>query len=341
LTGDKEFTVFADNYSVKRRIIVITAIFALAAGRFWAAQDDASFPAGQNAEVSIKYYNKTIYYPDSADGNPVFVHVSVTNTGKDTLRFKLADDRAFSMDFSARTMKSSQLEKTEAIIRKRTTTQTVYFREISLEAGEEYSFVENVKDYLVIDEPSIYYLDVQFYPELYKSRSNSLTSNMLTLEIRPSPQAAASGAVPLHAETMSILEPEDIAPDRVVEQTIVARQKSQWDLYFLYMDLEQMLTRDPVRGRKYRAGSAAERNEQLAAFKTALMQSRIEQDIITVPEKFTIERTVYSQSVGTVSVIEWFKYDDFREKKRYTYYVRQRDGIWQIYDYTVENLGTE
>ena len=30
--------------------------------------------------------------------------------------------------------------------------------------------------------------------------------------------------------------PMDISPDKVVEQTIIARQKSLWDQYFLYMD---------------------------------------------------------------------------------------------------------
>jgi hypothetical protein len=45
--------------------------------------------------------------------------------------------------------------------------------------------------------------------------------------------------------------------------------------------------------------------------------------------------------VGTVSVVEWFQYPNFKEKKNYVYKVRQREGIWQIYDYTVTNLGTE
>jgi hypothetical protein len=293
------------------------------------------------ASVSIKYYNKTVYYPESSPDNPIFIHVSITNTGTETLRFKLADDRMFSLDFNARTQKSAMLARTDTMVRKRTSNQTVYFREIALEAGEEYSFVENVKDYLVIAEPSIYYLEVQFYPELYKSRGISVRSNMLTLEIRPSPQGAASSAIPVYPDTMKILVPEDIPPDRVVEQTIVARQRSLWDQYFLYIDLEQMLMRDPARERKYRTGSSAERNNMLVNYKADLMQSRIERDIVAVPEKFSIERTLYSKTEGTVTVIEWFKYDDFREKKRYTYYVRQRDGIWHIYDYAVENMGTE
>ena len=35
------------------------------------------------------------------------------------------------------------------------------------------------------------------------------------------------------------------------------------------------------------------------------------------------------------------QYPNFKEKKNYVYKVRQREGIWQIYDYTVTNLGTE
>ena len=77
------------------------------------------------------------------------------------------------------------------------------------------------------------------------------------------------------------------------------------------------------------------------AYKADLMQSRIEGDIVAVPEKFEIEKTVYTRTEGTVTVTEWFKYPNYREKKSYVYKVRQREGIWQIYDYTVTNLGTE
>ena len=35
-------------------------------------------------------------------------------------------------------------------------------REISIESGEEYSFIENLKDYVKIDESGIYYFDLKF-----------------------------------------------------------------------------------------------------------------------------------------------------------------------------------
>lgn len=282
-----------------------------------------------------------MYYPGNPETNPVYLHVSIKNNSTETLRFKLADDRMFSMDFNVYTIKNTQLDQTENLLKKRTTNQTVYFREISLETGEEYSFVENLKDYINIDSPSIYYLDLKFYPELYKSKFVVLESNRLTLEISPSPSAASSSVLPVRNITAEILKPEEISPDKVVEQTIIARQKSLWNQYFLYMDVEAMLNRNASSKRKYKSTNAEERARMLENFKADLKQERIEKDIVAVPEKFEIEKTVYTKTEGTVTVTEWFKYPTFREKKSYVYKVRQREGIWQIYDYTVTNLGTE
>lgn len=291
--------------------------------------------------VSIKYYDRTMYYPENPDTNPVFVHISIKNNSARTMRFKLADDRMFSVDFNGYTIKNLQIPQTENVIRKRTTNQTVYFREISLETGEEYSFVENLKDYIEISEPSVYYVELKFYPELYKSKYLSVTSNRLSLEIRPSPSAASSAVLPVKNKSAELLKPEEISPDKVVEQTIIARQKSLWDQYFLYLDIEAMLQRNAPAKRKYISSSAEERARMLKNYRADLMQSRIDNDIVAVPDKFEIERTVYSKTEGTVTVTEWFRYPNYHEKKSYVYKVRQREGIWQIYDYTVTNLGTE
>ena len=167
-----------------------------------------------------------------------------------------------------------------------------------------------------------------------------LKSNRLTLDVRPSPDVAIS-MLQVDVETSAILAPEAISPDKVIEQTIIARQRELWDQFFLYMDVEQMLTRDAARDRKYRTASADERTRMIANYKSDLMLSKIDKDIVSIPERFSIERTTYTQTEGSVTVVEWFKYDTFTEKKRYEYFLRQRDGIWIIYNYRVENLGSE
>ena len=298
-------------------------------------------PDSKNAEISIKFFNKTLYYPGNSEENPIYIHITIANKGKETLRFKLADDRMFSADFIGFNVKNTQLAQTSGLLRKRTTNQTVYFREIALQSGEEYSFVENLKDYLDIKEPSIYYIEARFYPELIKNKDKCLSSNRLSLEIKPSPSAASSSRLPIKSKSAALLQTEAIAPDKVIEQTIIARQKSLWDQFFLYMDLEQMLKNDPSRNRRYNSVSADERAEMLRAYKADLMQSRIDNEIVSIPSKFEIEMTSYSQTEGTVVVKEWFKNETFYEVKRYTYFIRQRDGIWQIYNYLVDNLGTE
>lgn len=326
---------------MKRLTFIILTIFSLFAQSV-IAQNDEIQKAYENANVTIRYFDKTMYYQGMTDENPIKVHISIKNIGSDALRFKLADDRMFSADFTVYTIKNSSLPQTELVTRKRSSNQIVYFREITLEAGEEYSFVENVKDYIQFDSPSMYYLDLTFYPELYKSKDLvAITSNRLTLEIHPSPRAASSTVLPVKDQTSSILQPEPISPDKVVEQTIIARQKSLWNQYFLYFDVEQMMLRNAVTKRRYTAASAEERSRLLDSYKADLMQNKIDFDVVAVPEKFQVVNTSYSQTEGTVTVIEWFKYPTYRERKRYEYKVRQRDGIWRIYDYTVTNLGTE
>ena len=198
---------------IRKLLSIISVLFVF--GQMAAFAEEKSVDYG-NAAVSIKYYNRSVYYPGNADEAPVFVHITIKNNGPEPLRFKLADDRSFSMDFNAYTVKNSRLEQTENIIEKRTTNQTVYLREIALEQGEEYSFVENVKNFLKIEEPSVYYLELFFYPELYKSRYLTLKSNRLTLEVRPSPSAAASNFVSVKNESVELLKPLDISPDKVV-----------------------------------------------------------------------------------------------------------------------------
>lgn len=325
---------------MKHKIITIISVFLFFAQAVFAAQEyESNTNRYDGIEISIRYYNKTVYYPDGTNDNPINVHVTIANKSTETFRFKLSDDRMFSIDFNAFTARNSKLKQQEELKKKRTTSLTVYFREITLESGEEYSFTENLKDYIFIESPAVYYFELYFYPELYKSKQNYIVSNRLSLDVRAAPTVVSS-QMNLAAETAEILKPEAISPDKVVEQTIIARQRDLWDYFFLYFDIEQMFMNDDVRETRYRNASEAERRRMIENYKATLMQDKID-NIVAVPEKFFIEKTEYSQTEGTVTVLEWFNEETFTRRKRYTYYVRQRDGIWQIYKYGVVNLESE
>lgn len=319
---------------MKRILIPIIAFFVLFAQSLIA--ETKPLP-----HVFVEFEQKTVFYPSSVDNNPIFIHVVISNPTSETLHFKLADDKMFSLDFVALTVQNQKLENSDFLIRTRSTSQRVFFRELNLDPGEEYGFIVDLKEYIIFKNPDLLYIEMNFYPELFKSMSQKIVSNRLTLEITPHTGALASSFIPVDFNTGNLLTPQALAPNAVVEQTIIARQRSLWDQFFLYMDIESLFQKNTIQKEKYARSSEQERMQLLNQFKKLLSSKSYDSDIVAIPERFTIERTTYTQSEGTVSVLMWFKYPSFKEKKRYVYYLRLRDGIWRIYDYSVENLGTE
>jgi hypothetical protein len=311
----------------------------------------ALFPAGASEDprqpgavsFSIRYFDKRIYFVET---DPIYVQISITNNSPGAYRFKLADERAFSVDFDIRTMNNRTLEPADALIRRRTGNGQVFFREILVESGESFSFVEDLRDYVNLSNPGSFIVQARVYPELYRAgaagEKRILQSNRLNLNLRAA-SIPGPGGVPLDmdVETNAVLVRERLAPDEVVEYLIGARQKSQWEKFFLYLDLEAMLSRDPVRRRQWLTEGEEGRRRMLERYRRELEGAAIDGDIATIPTAFTIERTEYNNLEGTVTALEEFNYGNFTERKRYTYYLQRKDDIWTVVDYSVINLGTK
>mgnify|MGYP001667927770 CR=1 FL=1 len=302
----------------------------------------ASYLFAQNLSVNIAYHDKKVYYTDA--GSAVLVRVSLTNRGGETVYFKLADNHEFSLDFTAIDTKNKNVARTEAWLRNMNTNNRVYFRDVSLEPGETYSFIENAKDFLKFETPGVYILQCAFFSDLrFKSDLSEahILSNRLTLEIKPSLGPLSIGTLPVSESNNDILQAQAIPPDQVITYMLNARQKSYWEQFFLYIDLERLIQKNPSKSKRYTAESEMGRIQMLNEFRQQLRQSKIEQSIVMLPSDFKIERTTYNDTEAEVKVIEWFSYSNFKEKKRYTYSLSSRDGVWTVYDYVVENLGTE
>ena len=307
-------------------------------------------PNGPGAvEFSIRFFDKRIYHVES---DPVRVQITIANNSPATYRFKLADERVFSVDFDIRTMGNRALEAADSLVRKRTQNQQIFFREIAVESGESFSFVEDLRDYVNLGQSGSFVVRARVYPELYRSPANrttaavhavpALESNRLSLTLRP-PLIPGPDGIPLEmdVETQAVLVRERLPPDQVVEYMLSARQKSQWEKFFLYLDLESMLARDAYRQRQWLAEGEEGRRRMIADYRQRLQSAVIDGDIAVIPTEFTMERTQYNNTEGTVTVLEKFRTGNFTERKRYTYFLRQKDSIWTIINYSVVNLGTE
>ncbi|MDR2052063.1 MAG: hypothetical protein LBP80_01490 [Treponema sp.] len=319
-----------------------------------------AFPAfaAENIELTIRFFDKRVYYLAEA---PILVQVTVANNGPGSYSFRLADDRAFSVDFDVRTVSNRPLEAAPPLIRKRSGYQQVFFREVAVESGESFSFVEDIRDYVNFRNSGAYVVTARLFPGLYRGplaaqeavnaggkanggANGTLESNRLSLNLRPASIPGPDG-IPLEmdVETNAVLVREELPPDEVVDYTLRARQKSQWEKFFLYLDLESLLSRNSARARQWRAESEEGRRRMIARYREELQSAVIDGDIATIPTEYTIERTSYGAEEGAVIVLEKFKVPsgDYTERKRYTYTLHRRDNIWTIVDYVVLNLGTE
>jgi hypothetical protein len=331
-------------------LALISVIIPLGAG----AAEGSSLSSG--VDFNIRFFDRRIYY---VEGDPIYVQITITNNNPSTYRFKLADERAFSLDFEALTMSNRSLEAADILIRKRTQSQQIFFREIAVESGESFSFVEDLRQYVNVNQPGSLVIKAYLYPELFRPEvgrlaapkgsadtttpAEILESKRLSLSIRPATVTGPDG-IPLVMDTATgaTLVRERLAPDQMVEFMLTARQKSQWEKFFLYLDLESMIqAQDSARGRKWLAASEEERRQIVDQYRLELQNSVTDGTISVIPSSFTIEQTEYNGFEGTVTVLERFKENNYTALKRYKYYIRLKDNIWTITDYSVLNLGTE
>ncbi|MBN2536439.1 MAG: hypothetical protein JXB88_26380 [Spirochaetales bacterium] len=289
--------------------------------------------------LTISFYQKKIYYLAQSD---IFINISLTNNSSQTYRFKAATNKFFNLDFEVKTITNLVLDHAETFITQRNEPEKhVFFREVSLEPGEEYGFVVELNDFAAFENAGIYTVQAIFYPELLKHEGSAgIRSNKLTLSLRPPVVLKEMQAV-IDAETGETLKPQPLPPDEVVAYMLHARQRSQWEKFFLYIDLESLLLQNPSRAARYKKLSHEGREEMLLKFREEMMQEKIEDDMLIIPRSFEIQETTYTQERGSVIVLEYFDYRDYTEKKMYTYYVKKNDKYWLVVGYTLRSIGTE
>jgi len=306
--------------------------------------------AAADVDLSIRFYDKKVYHISGVSGEPIYVQVTVSNRSTLPYRFKLADERVFSIDFDIRSLANKSLEPSDYILRKRSESRNVYFREVIIEPGESFSFVEDVRNYAQLRDPGSFVVQARIFPELFRAElireapaSGPLVSNRLNLNLRP-PALPGPDGIPfqLDVETGANLVREKLSPDEVIDYMLNARIKSQWEKFFLYFDMEAMITNDAVRRRNWLNESEEGRNRMIDKYRADLRTSAVDEDLALLPpSNFRIENTSYSGETGTVVVTEWFTTGRITERRRYTYSFRKQDDIWTIQSYTVTKLGTE
>ena len=293
--------------------------------------------AAADVNLTIRFFDKRIYFP----GAEIPLMITISNETDATYRFKLADDRVYSLSFEARTPSNRLLDLSDEYKIAMGQSKPVFYRELAIKPGEEYSFREGLERFVKVDAAGNYTVKASFYPELVSSSAAPpISSNVLGLSVRPSPGLPPASET-IQAITGEALKAQALPPDEVVRRTIVARQKGLWNEFFLYLDLEAFLSRDQDRKKEYDAESDEGRRTMLERYRADLQTDVVDNDIVVQPYYFEMLETRYTDARGFVSVLEKFQNGQLRMVKEYTYELQRREGVWYIVDYTVFNKGTE
>lgn len=310
------------------RFVLVAIAFAVSSS-LWAAN---------GVELNIRLYNQHIYFPE----DPIEIRVTIRNNGSDAYRFRLADDRLHNIDFDVRDMDNMNTPPSDNFIRVNAGAQRVFYRDIDLLPGEEFSFIETLNDYRSISH-GIYMVRALFYPELRggSSTQHTIRSNSLTLSVREGFRREEAGMIRVEEAVEEELQTAALAPDEVVAYTLEARMHSRKDQFLQYLDIERLYTDEARREREYTRMSAFERRNVLQEYRDELWNAQTGEGISLIPMNYEILQTSYNPNRGSVTVEQRYDQGEYIEIKRFTYELERRDGIWYIVRYQVINLGTE
>lgn len=282
-----------------------------------------------SVNLQIREAERRIYTVDT----PVVLQINLKNESADPYLFELAGNKLFNLKLEVTNLYNEAIPASEEYIRERGSNQQVYYRELRLLPGEEFSFYSELSSFVNVPEPGIYFVKADFMPHL--GQQSSLSSNTLTLYIQPSGAENPTGTERIAFEKRQVLRREQLPPDRIVSYTIHARQKEEWEKFFLYLDVEQLLLQNSLQAARYRNSSEEERVKMVTTYRELLENEVVDEDILLRPSDFRILKTEYTPEKAEVLVEVDFSYPGFTETRRYVYYLHRPEGYWIIYKYQV------
>ena len=283
-------------------------------------------------QFTLSYFEKSVYYPNSE----IQIKATIHNNGNQAFFFRSADNRIFNLKVHVRSLQNEALKQAADYAMLQSSSKPYFYRDISLEPGEEYAFVFTLNRFVEIEDPGMFILEAEYLTDL--SAENAIPSNRLYLNIRPGLNARATTERPeyyerIDDETQQLLAREQLQPDEVVSYTLNSLIQQFWNRYFLYLDMEYLIRQSSYYQRRFVASNEAEQSRLLVSFRDALREGSVPEiaSMADSPLNFEIIRTTYTSKEAQVLVAQTFQRDGFEELVRYTYYLHKKEDIWYIY----------
>jgi len=292
--------------------------------------------AFNNVEVTIRFYNKQIYYLES----PIIIEYQIVNNGSEPFLFITSFNKIFTFDFDIFTLSNRKVEHSRDYIVKRRQFEPVLNDEITLKHNEVYGVRIDISEWFDFQEQGEYLIKGIFYPNLITDPEYKLISeNELYLDLNPPYTEMYREKV--RVAEIKKLKAESLPPYEVVEFILNALMEKDYEKYMLYIKLDKFVMQFENSRKKYLDAKDIDKPAVIEEFKQYLEGKNTLENIPfsdTMPTNFEIEETLIRKREAQVVVTEYFQYGRVTETKRYTYHLHLYGDKWLIENYDVVNI---
>jgi len=289
----------------------------------------------------LSFFEKDVYYEES----DIKLKIEIYNNNPFAVSLKIAENKLHNLAFFAQTAHGIKVNSSPSYSTNRESRKLVLLKDMSIEPGEVFGFIVDLKDYLNLESPGLYYLRSEFYPSTVHETNVGISSNILKLSIRPGHKTVTDTSVyndfVFDDQAAEVMADKKDSPDIIIQNILKARQTDRWSAFFIYLDLESLLSQSEDLKNRYTRSGENERYYMLEDFKSNISSGKLHSEFIKKPGSYEILKTSYTKDEATVKVLEKFYYDEYTDLKKYTYYLRKAEGFWLVYNYSVENYGKE
>ncbi len=284
---------------------------------------------------NLRFFNQRVYYP----GTPVWLQASITNNSAEDFIFSLADEPLMNMSVRVGTLTNQTVTAVDEVAVRSLRVEPSLYRLIKLRPGEQMSFLVELSNFVDIRQAGNYIIEAEFDPDFF-NKSVPMVADKLRLVVRPSVTGQEFQDM-VDLESGELLVRQALSPDQVVSFVLMARQRSQWNRVFLYMNVESFYQRNTNRRRRFLNASDEMRIRLIEQYKDDIRAERIDAEIATAPDEFSILQVIHTPTDATVRTRQVYFRRQFNEVKEFVWTLHNYDGVWIIEDFSVKNLGTQ
>ncbi|MCX8058603.1 MAG: hypothetical protein N3A58_04220 [Spirochaetes bacterium] len=273
----------------------------------------------------IKFSNEQIYYL----GKPIVLKIEIINKSYNNYFLQIANDISYNFNFIIISSDGEQIEYKEDYILKKRSIDKVFTKEIMLSPNEAYSVEIDVNQWFDFKKEGMYFIQGVFYPYI-DSNERIISQNILKLNLKPKLEGETQIVKKVFQTEVERLKLKEIPPYKILELHLKARQRRDWNEFFLYIDFDSFIMNYPSYRDKYKYASESSRLNIIEDFKNYLI-STFYNDLLY----FEIRKVLIEIDRCKIDTYLEFSYKNYIEKYQAEYYLRLKDQIWLIIGYEI------